>query len=121
MILSVNNYSHRVANSDSDKKGQNQIQESSRICAFFPQAIPGEPHHLAWGRDSKAKTGDLRPVSGVATRRCGRSNRLGGHPAEDARDLVSFRPIALTRRYIIKLGTGPAARERRQKKSIRLT
>ena len=41
MILSVNNYSHRVANSDSDKKGQNQIQESSRICAFFPQAIPG--------------------------------------------------------------------------------
>ena len=41
MILSVNNYSHRVANSDSDKKGQNQIMESSRICAFFPQAIPG--------------------------------------------------------------------------------
>ena len=97
MILSVNNYSHRVANSDSDKKGQNQIQESSRICAFFPQAIPGGgAYHLAWGRDSKAKTGDLRPVSGSESRLGDVDvvNRLGGHLAEDARDLVSFRPTA---------------------------
>ena len=96
MILSVNNYSHRVANSDSDKKGQNQIQESSRICAFFPQAILGGAYHLAWGRDSKAKTGDLRPVTGSRSRLGDVDvvNRLGGHPAEDARGLVSFRPTA---------------------------
>ena len=43
--------------------------ESSRICAFFPQAIPGGgAYHLAWGRDSEAKTGDLRPVSGSESR-----------------------------------------------------
>ena len=96
MILSVNNYSHRVANSDSDKKGQNQIQESSRICAFFPQAILGGSRTTWPGGDSKAKTGDLRPVSGSESRLGDVDvvNRLRGHLVEDARDLVSFRPTA---------------------------
>ena len=35
---------------------------------FFLRLSPGEPYHLAWGRDSKAKTGDLRPVSGSESR-----------------------------------------------------
>ena len=42
--------------------------ESSRIARFFLRLSPGEPYHLAWGRDSKAKTGDLRPVSGSESR-----------------------------------------------------
>ena len=46
--------------------------ESSRICAFFPQAIPGGgAYHLAWGRDSEAKTGDLRPVLSCSESRLG--------------------------------------------------
>ena len=63
---------------------------------FFLRLSPGEPYHLAWGRDSKAKTGDLRPVSGSESRLGDVDvvNRLVGHPAEDARGLVSFRPTA---------------------------
>ena len=69
MILSVNNYSHPSRKLRLGLEGTKSDHGIVAYCAFFPQAIPGGgAYHLAWGRDSKAKTGDLRPVSGSESR-----------------------------------------------------
>ena len=72
MILSVNNYSHP---SRKLRLGQEGTKSDHGIVAYlrvFSSGYPrGGAYHLAWGRDSEAKTGDLRPVLSCSESRLG--------------------------------------------------